>query len=202
VTEYRDAVWDAVPQDAVPERFAARLKFLLARVAPGERVLDLGCGDGSFAAELTRHGAIVTAADVAAEAVRRAGEAAGGADVVRIQEGEALPFDDDAFDVVWVGEVVEHVVDVGGWLEEIRRVLRDGGRLVLTTPYHGRVTTVLLGLSGRAFDDHFDPRADHLRFFTARSLTAALQRAGFTQVDIAPTGGVPLLRRALHACAS
>jgi len=65
-----------------------------------------------------------------------------------------------------------------------------------------RVATALLSLRGHAFDEHFDPRADHLRFFTARTLEALIRDAGFTRVDVEATGGPPLLRHALHACAS
>ena len=108
-----------------------------------------------------------------------------------------MPFADAEFDVVWAGETIEHVVDPVAWMAEVRRVLRPGGRLLLTTPYHGRVTTLLLGLRAKAFDAHFDPRADHLRFFTARTLSAVLHDAGFAEVEIRACGGPPLLRRAL-----
>jgi SAM-dependent methyltransferase len=198
----REAVWRVVPEGAEPERFAPRLVFLLAFVAPGDRVLDLGCGDGAFAAELAAEGAHVVAADVSAEALRRAAARTAGLELVQLTEGARLPFADDAFDAVWAGEAIEHVVDVVGWLAEVRRVLRFGGRLLLTTPYHGRVATVLLGLRGRAFDAHFDPRADHLRFFTARTLDAILRDAGFAELEIRPHGGLPLARRAFHVCAS
>jgi SAM-dependent methyltransferase len=202
VDDLREAVWRAVPESAVPERFAQRRAFLLENVSAGERVLDLGCGDGAFAAELIAAGAHVVAADVSQEAVRRASERASSAEVVRLDEREPLPFGDDAFDVVWAGETIEHVVDPVAWLAEVRRVLRFGGRLVLTTPYHGRVATVLLGLRASAFDAHFDPRADHLRFFSARTLRSLLRDAGFTDVAVSAHGGPPLVRRALHACAS
>jgi ubiquinone/menaquinone biosynthesis C-methylase UbiE len=198
----REAVWRAVPEWAEPERFAPRLVFLLAYVAPGDRVLDLGCGDGAFAAELVGEGAHVVAADVSAEALRRAARRAAGAEIVQLTEGAPLPFGDDTFDVVWAGEAIEHVVDVVAWLAEVRRVLRFGGRLLLTTPYHGRVATVLIGLRGASFDAHFDPRADHLRFFTARSLRAVLADAGFADAEIRAHGGLPFARRAFHACAS
>ena len=62
--DWREAVWRAVPEDAEPERFAARRAFLLDRVAPGAQVLDLGCGDGAFAAALVAAGCTVTMADV------------------------------------------------------------------------------------------------------------------------------------------
>jgi 2-polyprenyl-3-methyl-5-hydroxy-6-metoxy-1,4-benzoquinol methylase len=186
--DWRDAVWSAVPEGAEPERFAPRRAFLLDHVAPGERVLDLGCGDGAFAAALLGAGCEVTMADVAQEALRRARARAPGAVAVALAEGAPLPFAEDAFDVVWAGEVLEHVADVVGLLAEVRRVLRWDGRLLVTTPWHGRLVV--------ASDAHFDPRADHLRFFSARTLRAVLADAGFASARVRRAG------RGLHAVAS
>jgi 2-polyprenyl-3-methyl-5-hydroxy-6-metoxy-1,4-benzoquinol methylase len=191
--DWREAVWRAVPAGAEPERFAARRAFLLERVSAGERVLDLGCGDGTFAALLLRAGCRVVMADVAAAGLRRARERAPEAAAVELVEGEALPFEEDAFDVVWAGEVLEHVADVVGLLADVRRVLRWRGRLLVTTPWHGRLVV--------APDTHFDPRADHLRFFTAATLRAVLAGAGFAEVDLRAVGGPPLLRAAFHVVA-
>lgn len=197
----REAVWQAVPDGTVPERFEERRAFLLAHVQRGDRVLDAGCGDGAFARALADHGAAVVGVDVSHEAIRRARRARSGLDLRVVPEGVALPFAQDAFDVVWAGEVLEHVVDPVAWLSDVRRVLRWGGRLVLTTPYHGRVSTVILGLRATAFDAHFDPRADHLRFFSRRTLSSLLADAGFPELEVRATGGPPLLRRAFHAVA-
>jgi SAM-dependent methyltransferase len=200
VEPWREAVWRAVPEDARPERFAARRALLLAHVRPGDRVLDLGAGDGAFAAELSAAGCAVVAVDVAQEALRRARARVPGLDARLAPEDGPLPLDEDAVDVVWAGEVLEHVADVTGLLAEVRRVLRWGGTLVLTTPYHGRVSVAALALCGR-LDDHFDPRADHLRFFTAATLRALLADAGFAEVDLHAVGGTPLLRAAFHVVA-
>jgi 2-polyprenyl-3-methyl-5-hydroxy-6-metoxy-1,4-benzoquinol methylase len=185
--DWREAVWRAVPEGAEPERFPARRPFLLDRVVAGDRVLDLGCGDGTFAAALLRAGCTVTMADVADEALRRARARAPEAEAVKLADGGPLPFAEDAFDVVWAGEVLEHVADVVGLLAELRRVLRWGGRLLVTTPWHGRLVI--------ATDAHFDPRSDHLRFFSARTLRAVLTDAGFRDIDVRRAG------RGLHASA-
>jgi SAM-dependent methyltransferase len=200
VEPWREAVWRAVPDGAVPERFAERRRFLLSHVAPGHAVLDLGCGDGTFAAELGGAGATVVAVDVAEEALRRARERVPGLDARLAEEGAPLPLDDDAVDVVWAGEVLEHVADVAGLLADVRRVLRWGGTLLVTTPYHGRLALAALALRG-GVERHFDPRADHLRFFTARSLAEMLRDAGFVDAEVRAVGGVPGLRAALHAVA-
>jgi SAM-dependent methyltransferase len=201
VEPWREAVWRAVPEGALPERFAARRAFLLEHVRPGLRVLDLGAGDGAFAAELAAAGCSVVAVDVAEEALRRARARVPGLDARGVAEGEPLPLDEDAVDLVWAGEVLEHVTDVVGLLADVRRVLRWRGTLVATTPYHGRAALAALVLRPGALEAHFDPRADHLRFFTARSLEAVVRDAGFADVDVGAVGGVPLLRHELRVVA-
>jgi len=202
VEPWREAVWRVVPEDAKPERFATRRAFLLGHVRAGERVLDLGAGDGAFAAELRAAGCNVVAVDVARAALARARARVAGLDARHVEEGAPLPLDEDSVDVVWAGEVLEHVADVVGLLAEVRRVLRWGGTLLVSTPYHGRISLAALALFGGArLDAHFDPRADHLRFFTARTLHAVLADAGFAEHQIEAVGGAPLLRRGLHAVA-
>jgi 2-polyprenyl-3-methyl-5-hydroxy-6-metoxy-1,4-benzoquinol methylase len=178
--DWREDVWRSVPEGAEPERFAERRAFLLAHVGPGDKVLDLGCGDGAFAVAIAQAGATVTMADVAREAVRRARARLPEAAAVVLEEGAPLPFGEDAFDVVWAGETLEHVADVAGLLAEVRRVLRWGGTLVATTPWHARLVA--------GTDRHFDPRADHLRFFSARTLREVVADAGFADVDVRATG--------------
>ncbi len=186
MSAYREAVWEAVPADALPEAFAQRRAWLLRRLPPHANVLDLGCGDGAFAAELVASGATVIGADVAAAALERARARVPQAEFRLAAEGEPLPVPDGWADVVWAGEVLEHVVDPVGLLLESRRVLRDGGVLLATTPAHGP----LLVRSAR-----LDPRADHLRFFTARSLRDVLGEA-FAAVTVRRRRG------RLYACAS
>ena len=198
---WRDAVWDAVPEDAVPDDFADRFAFLRAYVAAGDRLLDLGCGDGRFAAALSALAGTVVAADVSGVALERAALAAPGAQIAELRDGEPLPFAGSAFDVVWAGETLEHVADVTGLLGEARRVLRPGGTLLVTTPNLARLRVAAEALAGGPLERRLDPRADHLRFFTARTLAAVLGGAGFGDVTVRRAGGLPLLRRSLRAIA-
>jgi 2-polyprenyl-3-methyl-5-hydroxy-6-metoxy-1,4-benzoquinol methylase len=187
---YLDAVWDAVPTGAEPELFAARRDFLLARVTPGDVVLDVGCGEGAFSAALAERGAAPIAVDVADEPLRRLrARFSGLSDVRRARAGDALPLADGEADVVWAGEVIEHVVDVGAFATELRRVLRPGGTLVLTTPDHPRRLLLRFALRPRTFDEHAWPYADHLRFFTARTLRLVLADAGFEAIELASRRG-------------
>ena len=58
-----------------------------------------------------------------------------------------------------------------------------------------------LALSGRGFDAHFDPRADHLRFYTRRTLERLLEDFGFQEIDVRAVAGLPGARRVLLASA-
>jgi 2-polyprenyl-3-methyl-5-hydroxy-6-metoxy-1,4-benzoquinol methylase len=198
-TALHDAVWERVPEDAQPERFAPRRAFLLEHVRAGQVVLDIGCGAGEFSAALLEVGATPIAVDVAREALRRARARVPEIDARLWVPGEPLAVDDASIDVVWAGEVIEHVVDVAPWLSELRRVLRPRGTLLLTTPHHGRGALLRLALSRRRFAEHFEPRSDHVRFFSPRTLAALLDDLGFDVAAMDLAGGVPGLRSTILA---
>ena len=161
-SEYHEALWEGVPEGLEPPALTARLQFLLARVPVGARVLDVGCGEGRFTSELARAGREAVGIDVAEEPLRRARAREHGIDVRCVAPRGPWPLEDASFDALWAGEMIEHVADTAAWLSEVRRVLRSGGLLVLSTPAHDWLTRLRLGLSRRAFEEHFDPRSDHL----------------------------------------
>jgi 2-polyprenyl-6-hydroxyphenyl methylase/3-demethylubiquinone-9 3-methyltransferase len=203
---YFEGLWQKLPQPLAPARAALRERFLLERhraiaaeLGRPPRALDLGCGEGHFAALLSRQGAEVVGVEVAPEAVRRAQTAHPGLDVRLVAPAMPLPFEDSRFDLVWAGEVIEHVADTASWLSEVRRVLRSGGMLALSTPDHGPLSIMAMALWPRRFDAGFDPRSDHLRFYTRRSLACLLADFGFDEVVAWGAGGVPGARKALLA---
>ncbi len=102
--------------------------------AAGRAVLDLGCGTGRHAVRLAREGAEVTAVDFSegmlAEARRKPG-----ADRVRFlvhDLHDPLPMADASFDLVVSGLVLEHLRDLDAFFREARRLLRPGGRAVVS----------------------------------------------------------------------
>jgi 2-polyprenyl-3-methyl-5-hydroxy-6-metoxy-1,4-benzoquinol methylase len=200
---YHETIWEGVPEGLRPLDFERRLSFLLAHVPAGARVLDVGCGEARFAEALLERGARAVGIDVAEEPLRRARARAPelGLDLRCVAPAGPWPLEDVSFDVVWAGEVIEHVADTAGWLSEVRRVLCSGGALVLSTPAHERLTRLALGLRGSAFEAHFDPRSDHLRFYTRRALVSLLAEFGFEAIETRVFGRVPGAARVLLASA-
>jgi SAM-dependent methyltransferase len=191
---YYEDLWERLPDDLLTPDLELRRGFLLANAGAGERALDLGCGTGVFTAELARAGWHAIGVEVAESALARARAQHPSIDFRLAPIDGPLPLEDFEFDLVWCSEVIEHVADTARWLSELRRVLAPGGRLLLTTPSHGRLRVALGGV------EHFsDPLGDHLHLYTSRSLARLLREFGFTEIKIGGAGGAPLLRRSLLA---
>ena len=198
---YHERIWEAVPEDlAPPPAYELRRDFALAHVRAAEsvgdrppRVLDIGCGDARLTHELADAGASVIGCDVAEEPLRRGRARHPELDLRLVPVDGPWPFEDSAFDLVWAGEVVEHVTDTLGFFSEVRRVLRSAGTLALSTPAHSRLSLLALVLSPsrHALDAHFDPRGEHVRFYTRSSLRALLCDLGFENVHV-NARGLPL----------
>jgi len=102
----------------------------------GQRVLDAGCGSGPVAAALRDRGAIVTGFDPSAAMIDLARQRLGSdADLHVADLGEPLPFDDDAFDSVVASLCLHYLEDWAAPLTELGRVLRPGGRLIVSVPH-------------------------------------------------------------------
>jgi 2-polyprenyl-3-methyl-5-hydroxy-6-metoxy-1,4-benzoquinol methylase len=148
-----------------------------------------------FAEVLRSKGYATELTDLSASNVANAG--ARGFTAHRIDLNEGLPgLEDDAYDVVGMLEIIEHVVASERLLAEAGRVLRPGGLLVLSTPNYGFVQERLQTLAGRP------PIAEgyHYRFFTIRSMREQLARAGLRVVEerfSSPAIGANVVRRRL-----
>jgi SAM-dependent methyltransferase len=113
--------------------YARPAMLRLAGDVAGRRILDAGCGSGPLAAALRDAGADVTGFDVSAAMVDLARERLGeDADLHVADLGAPLPFADDEFDDVVASLVLHYLEDWSGPLAELHRVLKPGGRLLLS----------------------------------------------------------------------
>jgi arsenite methyltransferase len=171
--------------DAVRRR---RLVRDALAAAPGERVLDVGCGPGFYCAELLEEvgpeGSIV-GLDSSPQMLALAARRCEGHDNIELREAEAtsLPVEDADFDAALCVQVLEYVPDVSAVLAEFHRALRPGGRLVVwdvdwaTVSWHSadpaRMERVL-----RAWDGHLTHPS------LPQTLAPLLREAGFENVEI------------------
>lgn len=112
---------------------AARYVFALPYIE-NKSVLDIACGTGYGIGFLRKNAKFVTGVDVDLEAAKQArSECATNAEVL-LGDGLKLPFADESFDVVTSFETLEHLHERSLFLSELKRVLKIGGLLLLSTP--------------------------------------------------------------------
>ncbi len=162
--------------------------FDLLGLAPGDRVLDMGCGAGRHAFEMYRRGGDVVAFDQDGDelsavgdlfaAMRAAGEVPAGAEGGTTQgDALSLPFADGEFDRVVAAEVLEHIPHDVAAITELVRVLRPGGTLAVSVP-RWFPEKVCWALS----DSYHEVEGGHVRIYRRRQLLGRLAAAGLEPV--------------------
>ena len=145
------------------------------------RVLDVGCGAG---AHLRHFGPGSVGLELDPDAIRRG--VAGGLDIRPWNFEEAIPADlRGGFDIVWASNLFEHVLAPHPFLIDLRTALRPGGRLLIVAPTIHRLP---LG----PFRGYL--AADHVNFFTPRTMALTIERAGYRIETVASASfpGAPL----------
>jgi 2-polyprenyl-3-methyl-5-hydroxy-6-metoxy-1,4-benzoquinol methylase len=105
----------------------------LIRSTGAKRILDVGCGDGFMSQEFRKLGMYVIGVDASPGAVEAAKTRCDEAYVADLGNAR-LPLPDGCADLIWAGEIIEHVFDTESFLEDLLRVMQPGGRLILSTP--------------------------------------------------------------------
>ena len=171
----------------------------------GLRVLDVGCGNGYWAAQFSAHGCSAVGIDPSTSGISVARDTypdirfecmEASADLLE-QLGER------PFDIVVSTEVVEHLYDPAAWAAGCYGALRPGGKLILSTPYHGWLKNVAIAVANKS-DFHHNPLrvGGHIKFFSNKALTLLLQTAGFRDEHFVGVGRIPFMWRSVVVCAT
>src|SRR3954453_22715828 len=130
-SRYDDELWEPVPESGSARPPVHMVKFVHS-LGQAERALDVGCGDGRLTAELDA--LKLFAADVSRVALERArGRLGPDVQIVELDPASPFPVEDSQLDLLLCAETLEHVRDVQLLLSEVRRVLRPGATLAVTT---------------------------------------------------------------------
>ena len=163
----------------VPALGAPVLELLAPR--PGERVLDLGCGDGVLTQKIAAAGAAVVAVDAAPDMVAAA--RARGLDA-RVMPGQELDFDSE-FDAVFSNAALHWMRPPERVLSGVRRALKPGGRFVAEMGGHNNTAAIMVALSAvlgrRGLDAQ---RLSPFYFPSAEAYRGKLETAGFSVDEI------------------
>ncbi len=163
-----------------------RIQKALEMISGTKVVLDLGCWDGSIAKMIKDQGNVVHGMENSRQAVELARTKG-----IIVHEGN---IEDDwpdfgiEFDAVFAGEIIEHVFDTDLFLERVRKILKPGGELVLTTPNIaalGRRLMLLFGISPIVETTAREHDAGHIRYFTKATLFSLLRDNNFEVVRFA-----------------
>ena len=157
-------------QEAVPDFPRIEKVARLINQQPPGKLLDVGYSEGSFADTLSRQGWRCVGLDLSPVSNPSIF-------LIRCDLNEGFPVESEAFDAVTAGEVIEHMLDEGAFLQECCRVLKPGGILALTTPNLTFWVNRLLILMGKT--PIFVTAPYHYHFHTRKTITQLIEERGF-----------------------
>ena len=163
-----------------------------------KRVIDVGCGNGAVAGLLHGLGYHVVGIDASEEGIRQATREHPQVRFVQGSVYEAPSSTLGRFPAAICLEVIEHLYSPRLLVKTLRELLEPGGKLILSTPYHGYLKNIALALSGR-MDQHFTALWDHghIKFWSVATLTSLLREGGFENIEIHRAGRIPPLAKSM-----
>ncbi len=178
-----EKIWHRKEQDTVLEvEKGGRADVALKLLERGDRLLDIGCGDGILGYYAKNFYKEIHGIDVSETALKIAKERGIITKKVNMNE-EVLPFEADYFDAVTCLDVLEHVFEPEDLINEFSRVLKKGGIVVISTPniryWHHLYDLTFRGIFPKTSSDeeHYD--GGHLHYFTFRDIEKLVEKRGF-----------------------
>jgi 2-polyprenyl-3-methyl-5-hydroxy-6-metoxy-1,4-benzoquinol methylase len=173
----------------------------LLKALGAKRVMDLGAGNGHLCAYLSENSFEVVGVEYDQQGVDLARKSFPGLAFYRqgVQDDpKELGLDQPGFDTVVSTEVIEHLFSPHLLPHYARNVLKSGGHLILTTPYHGYLKNLALAVFGK-WDHHHTAlwHGGHIKFWSRETLTELVESEGFKVVGFHGVGRFPLFWKSM-----
>lgn len=165
-------------------------------------VLDLGCGNGALGRHLLEKGLDLYGIDASLAGISIAKKHHPDRFFIQDLESKRLPeeIDNIAFKTIISTEVIEHLYDPQSFIEFCKSILLEngGGKLILTTPYHGYLKNLMLSLFNH-WDFHHTPFwvGGHIKFWSKKTLTKLLEDNEFKVIRFEGCGRLPYLWKSM-----
>ena len=178
--------------------FKSRMDVIVDMCGSNKKILDIGCFTGYLMDRLKKNDNDVYGVDISKDAIKLAKNKG-----LKCSQGDVdngLKFPNKIFDIIVIGEIIEHIFDTDKVIREIRRMLKDDGQIIITTPNIASLNRrIRLTLGDNPYidigvlnDDNKTTASGHIRYFTFKNLKILLERNGFKVNDF--TSDVILLK--------
>jgi cyclopropane fatty-acyl-phospholipid synthase-like methyltransferase len=188
---YRDYPYESAAANVSHAYLCPAIDHGLSALPEGARVLDIGCGNGSLTAAWAKGGWDVTGVDLSEPGITHAKASHANIAFHRMPVGPELVehFGEGSFDAIVSAEVVEHLYAPRDLTQSAFRLLKDGGVLILTTPYNGYLKNLVLAATG-TMDRHWTALWDggHIKFWSWGTICRLLAEAGFITPEFRGAG--------------
>lgn len=173
----------------------------LLRTIKADRVLDLGSGNGFLCSKLSAAGYNVVGVEVDEGGVKIAQATYPNIPFYQYSvedDPSELMRTEEPFDVVVSTEVIEHLFSPHLLPIYAARVLKPGGHLIVSTPYHGYLKNLVLSLTN-TWDRHHTSlwHGGHIKFWSRTTLTLLLEQNGFNHINFRGVGRLPYLWKSM-----
>lgn len=202
MSKYYEDYWQILQHERLgdfPYKWPA-IKPLIP-TAPNLKILDFGCGTGDILHQVmqlnpnSRYFGI----DVSSIALKKTRRRFPKAKFYQVEDGDKIPLKSSSIDFILILDVIEHIYNTQRTVKEIYRILKPGGKILVTTPYHGFIKNLIL--ISLFFEKYFDPAGAHIRYYSKKSLISQLKDVGFSVIKFGYFGRFFPLSRAMYILA-
>lgn len=175
-----------VKQDKCAKAYHKYIKSF-ANITSKMKILDVGCGTGNYTSLFTGNNNTVYGIDIKD---RRSDKFYDAFNFIKY-DGMQIPFMDKTFDLVISFDVIEHINNDFYFLTEIKRVLKDDGKIFISTPNRNRLSNILFKIIGKPVKYPYVLSTDselgeiiHIREYKSKELRALVKKTGFENITI------------------